>query len=105
MSRSIQGIYLNQGQDFDGPLRMLIDDVRPEIQWELAEAIPAINRLMPKTDRIVALRNARYIERHAPIHLHSPGPKWYESAPVVSRILTIYDRLRDHPRASKHDRN
>jgi hypothetical protein len=36
---------------------MLIDDVRPEIQWELAEAIPAINRLMPKSDRGAAKRS------------------------------------------------
>ena len=33
---------LNQGQDFDGPLLSLIDAVAPELDWELAEAIPLI---------------------------------------------------------------
>jgi hypothetical protein len=40
--------------------------------------------------------------RHAPTSLSPEGPRWYERAPVISRLLTIYDRLRDFPRASRH---
>ena len=104
MSRGIQGLYLNQGQDFDGPLTSLVEAVGVEIDWELSEAIPLIRRSMPPEDRVPRLKSARYVERHAPTRVHPSGPRWYEYSPVVSRIITIFDHLRDHPRASRDDR-
>jgi hypothetical protein len=103
MSRGIQGMYLNQGQDFDGPLRMLINAVSLEIDWELSEAIPLIRGSLPPRDAVQRLKSARLIERHAPTRLHPSGTRWFEYSPVVSRVLTMYDHLRDHPRASRDD--
>jgi hypothetical protein len=104
MSRGIQGMYLNQGQDFDGPLTTLIEAVSLEIDWELSEAIPLIRRWLRPCDGKSRLRSARYIERHAPTRLDPSGPRWFEHSPVASRVLTLYDHLRDHPRPSRGDR-
>lgn len=104
MSRGIQGMYLNQGQDFDGPLTTLIEAVSLEIDWELSEAIPLIRRWLQPCEGMSRLRSARYIERHAPTRLDPSGPRWFEHSPVVSRVLTFYDHLRDHPRPSRGDR-
>lgn len=42
MSRSMQGMYLNQGQDFDAEMKLLVEAVKIEIEWELCECVPAI---------------------------------------------------------------
>lgn len=101
MSRSIQSVYLNQGQDFDTPLTSLIDAVNTEIDWELADAIPLIEDTLTAKERSSLFDSARYVERHAPTRLSISGPRWHERAPIVSRIVTIYDHLRDHPRADR----
>ena len=99
MSRAIQSVYLNQGQDFDTPLTALIDAVSTEIDWELAEAIPLIDRTLSAKEKGSLFDSARYVERHAPTRLSVAGPRWWEHAPMFSRIVTLYDHLRDHPRA------
>jgi hypothetical protein len=104
LSRSIQGISLNAGQDFDGPLASLIALISPEIEWELSEAIPLIQRSFDHDAEEVTFESASYVTRHAPTHLNLSGRRWYEHAPVVSRLVTIYDHLRDHPRASRDER-
>ena len=101
MSRGIQGVYLNQGQDFDSPLTSLIHAVATEVDWELAEAIPLIEGTLDAEERSSLFRSARYIERHAPTRLSASGPRWWEHAPVVSRLVTLFDHLRDHPRADR----
>ncbi len=101
MSRSIQGIYLNQGQDFDTPLASLIEAVDAEIDWELADAIPLIEETLSVKERGSLFSNARYVERHAPTRLSLAGPRWHERAPVISRMVTLYDHVRDHPRADR----
>ena len=101
MSRSIQGPYLNQGQDFDTPLTALIEAVNTEIDWELALAIPFIEHTLSASERTSLFDSAHYIERHAPTTLSTSGPRWYEHLPVFSRIVTLFDHLRDHPRADR----
>jgi hypothetical protein len=102
MSRGVQGINLNTGQDFDGVLQRVIDTIGPEIERDLADAIPAVRGWLSKSDEEDPLKSADYVVRHAPTSLSPDGPRWYERAPVISRLLTIYDRLRDFPRASRH---
>jgi len=104
LSRSIQGISLNTGQDFDGPLTSLIALITPEIEWELLEAIPLIQRSLGPDAEGVTFESARYVTRHAPTHLNLLGRRWYEHAPVVSRLVTIYDHIRGHPRVSRDER-
>jgi hypothetical protein len=41
-SRDVRGINLNTGQDFEGPLMELVQQVGPQIEWELDEVVPAI---------------------------------------------------------------
>ena len=101
MSRAIQSPYLNQGQDFDTPLTALIEAVNTEIDWELAVAIPFIEHTLSANERASLFDSARYIDRHAPTTLSTSGPRWYEHAPVFSRIVTLFDHLRDHPRADR----
>jgi hypothetical protein len=105
MSRGIQGINLNQGQDFDGALTTLVEAVTLEIDWELSEAIPLIRRSLPQDDGVPRLKSARYVERHAPTKVHPSGPRWFEYSPLVSRIITVYDHLRDHPGPTREDRS
>lgn len=104
MSRAIQGLCLNQGQDFDTPLTALIEAVNTEIDWELAVAVPFIQRTLSASERRSLFDSARYIERHAPTTLSTSGPRWYEHLPVISRIVTLFDHLRDHPRADRDKR-
>jgi hypothetical protein len=101
MSRGVQGINLNTGQDFDGVFQRVIETVGPEIETDLTDAVPAVRGWLSKSEED-PLKSADYVVRHAPTSLSRQGPPWYERAPVISRLLTIYDRLRDFPRASRH---
>jgi hypothetical protein len=99
MSRGVQGINLNTGQDLDAVLLSLEALLESEMQWELAQALPVVGAAM-RSGNLGHLHSARHVIRHAPTNLDPGGPRWHERAPVVSRVLTIYDHLRDFPRAS-----
>jgi hypothetical protein len=101
MSRGIQGINLRTGQDFDSEMEELIQLVGTEIEWDLSEAIPELSGSLTGTPREEELKSARHLRKHAPTHLDPHGPRWYERAPVISRLLTVYDHLRDFPSASR----
>jgi hypothetical protein len=103
LAREVPVMSLNQGQDFDGPLLSLIDAVAPELDWELTEAIPFIRGSLSTEDVATLFRSARYAKRHAPTKLRIKGPRWYERAPIISRLVTVYDHLKDFP-ASNHDK-
>jgi hypothetical protein len=104
MSRGVQGISLNTGQDFEAELQVLTDLLGPEIDWQTAEAVPAIRRNLDDETLGEALRTASQVTKHAPTNLSPTGPRWHERAPVVSRLITIYDRLRDFPKAQNSGR-
>jgi len=101
MSRGVPPNNLNQGQDFSGALRDAMDQVGAEIDWDLDVALPAMKAAIRGTGRSEDLKSADHVARHAPTNLHPGGPRWFERAPVISRIVTIYDRLRDYPMAHK----
>jgi hypothetical protein len=100
MSRGVQGINLRVGQDFDGEMEDLMQVVDSEIDWELGVALPELKRSPEAADHRDDLKTARHLSAHAPTNLHPDGPRWWERAPLISRLLTIYDRLRDFPRES-----
>jgi hypothetical protein len=102
MSRSVQGMYLNTGQDFDHPLTSLMTAISVEIDWELSEAVPSIRQVLDTPAKRDIFRSARYVTRHAPTSLSTSGPRWYERAPVVSRIRTILAQI--YPRAARNER-
>jgi hypothetical protein len=105
MSRGVQGINLNVGQDFDDELQELERIVGTEIEWELGEAIPQIQHAIgDKPDGDDQMKSAHYLQKHAPTNLEPSGPRWIERAPVVSRLLTVYDHLRDFPRGRARSR-
>jgi hypothetical protein len=98
MSRGVQGINLRVGQDFDGEIEELMQVVGAEMEWELDVAVPKLKGAT-EADSENGLKTAEYLSSHAPTNLHPEGPRWWERAPLVSRLITIYDRLRDFPRA------
>ena len=100
MSRGVQGINLRVGQDFDGEMQNLMQIIGTEIEWEASEALPAIKGSPSRPQLDDELKSARHVAKHAPTNLDPAGPRWRERAPVVSRIITLYDRLRDFPRGS-----
>jgi len=100
MSRGVQGINLRTGQDFDSEMEELIQLVGTEIEWDLGEALPEFRGLLRQTDREDELKGATYIRKHAPTNLNPRGPRWWERAPLISRLITVYDNLRDFPRGS-----
>jgi hypothetical protein len=102
MSRNVQGMYLNQGQDFDSQMQSLIEEVEVEINWEMQEGLPTIRKTAQATP--LRFKRARVMLRRAPTRLNPTGPRWHEHAPLVSRLLTIFDHLRDHPRATSGER-
>jgi hypothetical protein len=98
-SRGVQGINLNTGQDFDSDLGDLTQIVGTEIEWQLNDGTPRIIKgVLREADR-QELKSAHHLARHAPTNIEPEGPRWIERAPVVSRFLTIYDRLRDFPKS------
>jgi hypothetical protein len=99
MSRGVQGINLRIGQDFDGEMDGLMQIVDTEIEWQLDVALPDLKGVLKAADREDELKTAEYHSVHAPTNLHPDGPRWWELAPVISRLITIFDRLRDFPRA------
>lgn len=103
MSRGVQGIYLNTGQDFVGAFAPLLEEISEEIEWELSEAIPLIRKSLASTPCKSPFRSARYVKRHARMKLNPLGRRWREQAPFISRFLTMLDRVQDHPRVSVHD--
>jgi hypothetical protein len=102
MSRGVQGINLRTGQDFDAEMEELIQLVGTEIEWDLGEAIPALRASFLDSNREKELKSARHIQNHAPTNLDPKGPRWRERAPVISRLITIYDHLRDFPKSGRN---
>ena len=100
MSRGVQGINLNTGQNFDAELLELQGLLQNEMQWE-AEALPGIRAALRGNGSLQDLHSADYVVKHAPTNLSPRGPRWYERAPFVSRLLTLYDHLRDFPKAAR----
>ncbi|MGB8196258.1 MAG: SDR family oxidoreductase [Acidimicrobiales bacterium] len=105
MARGVQTVSLDVGQDFDGALSSLIDWVSSEIQWELSGTLASIRSALSRHHLSGKLRSARYVRRHAPTHLSTKGPRWYEQAPIVSSLVTMYGHLNDLPRASREWRS
>jgi hypothetical protein len=101
MSRGVQGINLRTGQDFDAEVEELIQVVGTEIEWDLAEAIPELEASLQRNHRQDELKRAKHLRTHAPTRLDPRGPHWRERAPVISRLLTVFDHLRDFPSASR----
>lgn len=104
MSRGVQGMYLNTAQDFDGELSSLMAAVRPQLEWELEEGIPTVRDQLGGERCAQLFHSAEHVARHAPTHVAPDGPRWYERAPLVSRLLTVVHHLRDYPRASRDAR-
>ncbi|HEY3842795.1 MAG TPA: hypothetical protein VGL48_06045 [Acidimicrobiales bacterium] len=102
MSRGVQGINLNAGQDFDVELGVLMRIVGSEIEWELGQAIPTMKRALAESEDTASFKSERHVTQHAPTNLDPSGPRWLEQAPIISRLITLYDHLRDFPKASRH---
>ena len=66
-----------------------------------AIALPDLRKAFEAADGEDELKTAEYLSVHAPTNLHPDGPRWWERAPVISRLITMYDRLRDFPRATE----
>jgi hypothetical protein len=100
MSRGVPSLQLNQGQDFDGALAELTDLLQAEITWDVSTAIPTIRHRTDRSTRNELFHSARHATRHAPTNLSPRKSRWYERAPIVSRLLTVYDHWRDYPKAT-----
>jgi len=46
------------------------------------------------------LKSAARISEHAATNLNPERPRWKERPPIISRLITAYDRLRDFPRGA-----
>ena len=97
MSRGVPPNNLNQGQDFEGALGDVVEEVAGEIEWDLDIALPTLKAALRGTEREDELKSASHVARHAPTNLHPGGPRWFERAPIISRLVTLYDRMRDYP--------
>ena len=104
MSRGVQGMYLNTGTDFDGELADLMTVIRPQIAWELDEAIPALRNAMSPQVEADALQSASYVSKHSPTHVHPAGTRWYQRAPIISRFISLFHHWSDFPRAGRGER-
>jgi hypothetical protein len=98
MSRGVQGINLNTGQDFDTEFTRLMQIVGSEIEWDLDQGIPAARDVLERQDKLDQLTSADKVAKRAPTNLSPVGPRWYEHMPIISNVISLYDRLRDFPR-------
>jgi hypothetical protein len=96
MSLNRQPLYLNADQDFDTPFEALADLASDTIEWELVDAIPAVRRAVCPETAARIFSPSRYVTRRAPSKLNPTGPRWYEHAPVVARILTLCQHIREY---------
>jgi hypothetical protein len=97
MSEGVPRLNLNQGQDFDGALTILRNIVDPEIERDLRDVIPRIEQTLSSNDHREQFHSSDYLLRHAPTHVTPSGPRWYERAPITSRIVALFVNLRDYP--------
>ena len=95
MRRSGNPMSLALNTQFEDALRGLLEVSSITIEWELREAIPHIVGSLETDGGVIPFRKAGYVRRHAPRRLCLSGPKWYESAPVVSRLLMLLHRISD----------
>ncbi|MGH9088014.1 MAG: hypothetical protein ACRDYZ_07865 [Acidimicrobiales bacterium] len=99
MSRNVQGMNLNAAQDFDRALDDVLAAVRPQIEWELGEGLPAVREALGPTRCREAFPSARYVARHAPTRLGDRP--WHERVPGVSRAVAAVHHLRDFSRSTR----
>jgi hypothetical protein len=71
MSRGVQGISLNTGQDFDGELSALLDLVLPDIESQVSEGIPHVRQMLGKERCAQLFHSAGRVSHRAPIHRDS----------------------------------
>ena len=95
MSKGMQTMDLNTEQDFDAELSDLIWIVGNEIDWDLREAIPEVRHALVRAGRMGELQKAKTLRKRASTNLHPDRARWWERAAVVSRLVTVYDELRD----------
>jgi signal transduction histidine kinase len=74
-------------------LSQLIGETELSIEWELTEGLPLAIKTLHSTKWIPGFKSAAYIRGHAPTKLNPAGPRWYEYAPIVSKIVTIWDHV------------
>jgi hypothetical protein len=80
------------GQEFDGPLSAVMALVRDQVTWERDVALPVIGRALE--DGRLDLFADEGAAGHAPLLLHPGHLRWFERAPVVSRLHTWVTRRR-----------
>ena len=95
MRRLQNPMSLALNSEFEEALRSLLKVSSLTIEWELQEAIPRITQSFDVESAVTQFRTAGYVRRHAPRRLCLSGPQWYESAPVVSRLLTLLHKISD----------
>jgi hypothetical protein len=80
---------------FEVAMRSLLEVSSITVEWELQDAIPCIARSMETEGAVLTFSTADYVRRHAPRRLCLSGPQWYESAPVISRLLMLLHKISD----------
>ena len=96
LTRGVQPINVNQGQDTDAAVAQARPRLEEEIRFDLEELVPSLRRQL--TDRQRAhLPSARYIRRHAPTHPGPHGRRWYDRIGPLLRLHAVYDYLRGFP--------
>jgi hypothetical protein len=78
----------------------LMQVVGAEIEWDLHVALPNLKGACEATERQGEMKTADHASARPPTNLHPDGPRWRERAAIISRVLTLYDRLRDFPRGT-----
>jgi hypothetical protein len=95
MRRLENPMSLSLNPQFEEALRSLVEVSSVTIEWELGEAIPFIAQSFDTGGAVMPFRTAGYVRRHAPRRLCLSGPQWYESAPVISRLLMLLHKISD----------
>ena len=96
LTRGVEPINVNQGQDADAVVARVRPRLEQEIREDLEELVPALRRRLTDRQRR-RLPSARYVRHHAPTHPGPHGRRWYDRIGPLVRLHAIYDYLRGFP--------
>jgi hypothetical protein len=101
LSRGIRGIDLNVAQDFDAAFWPLASAVEAEVDWELAGELEHIESVVHEQGLAERFHSGQWVRHHAPTSLNPTRERWFERLPVTSFALTLWDHMRDYPKAAR----
>ncbi len=97
MTRGLEAVNINQGQDVDAAIAEMTPTLLEEIDEEERQLVPSVVERLGPTRRAEVLPSTSYVLHHAPSHPGAHRLRWYERLGPLVRLHALYDYLRGLP--------